>query len=193
MSRFAWILLLLPSVATALSAQEFRGQVGALTRRSSAWTGGGSDRVSFRFCRSRECGAACSSAKGSRSRQHPPQPRTARPARQPAGASLSPQRVGARRAAGPPSGFSARPRARRNRRALPPAASPLSVGLVDSGTRLAACLRIGLAGRGLFLLLLLAPQVGAMVLFLAAAGLAQLGLIALAVGFQELRAARAAT
>ena len=30
MSRFAWILLLLPSVVTAFSAQEFRGQVGRI-------------------------------------------------------------------------------------------------------------------------------------------------------------------
>ena len=30
MSRFAWILLLLPSVATALSAQEFRGRAGRI-------------------------------------------------------------------------------------------------------------------------------------------------------------------
>ena len=191
MSRFAWILLLLPSVATPLSAQEFRGRAGRIDEAQLGmdwWRLRQGEfpilpvervRVSVLICERLSIPTA--SAASNRS----PSAATCR--------RLSPQRVGARRAAGPPSGFSARQRARRNRRALPPAASPLSVGSVDSGTRLAACLRIGLAGRGLFLLLLLAPQVGAMVLFLAAAGLAQVRPAAFAVCLQRFRAARAAT
>ena len=62
MSRFAWILLLLQLAAALFRRRSSRVRWGASMRISSDSTGGGFARESFRSCRSKGCGSACSIA-----------------------------------------------------------------------------------------------------------------------------------